>query len=99
MADHNGERALKTRRGGRLGIDHPVTIKALAALSLADDELAQFRPFSNRLACDADAWARRGGFGERGRITKADAHRQFVAAFGGARKLNSLATYRPGGVR
>lgn len=98
MADHNGERALITRRGGRLGIDHPVTIKALAALSLADNELARLRPFSNRLAADAQRWMARGGFGDRGRITRRDADLIWRSEFGTGRR-NSLADYRRDGGR
>lgn len=98
MRPQDGDRALKTRRDGRLGIDHPVTIKALAALSLADDELAQLRPFSNRLAAEAQRWMARGGFGERGRISRLDAEIMWRDAFP-ARPLNSLAKYRPDGAR
>ena len=75
----------ETRRGGRLSIDHPVTTKTLAALSLVDADLADFRRFSNRLALDADAWMRRGGSTERGRIGKREANRLLELALRGSR--------------
>lgn len=84
MAALKGFADPETRRGGRLCIDHPVTTKTLAALSLAEPDLAEIRQFSNRLAREADAWMRRGGFSERSRIRKADANRMFYAAFGSA---------------
>jgi hypothetical protein len=45
----------------------------LAALDLSGVDVAGLRQFSNRLYRDADAWARRGGFSQRGRLDKRDA--------------------------
>lgn len=100
MADLGRDAPPERREGrNRLSVDDPRTKKCLAALDLSGLDVTELSRFSNRLHREADAWMRRGGFGERGRISKLDAHRQFVAAFGEPRKLNRLATYRPGGAR
>lgn len=88
MSQQEGQRSPETRRGGRLTIDHPETSKTLATLNLAGEPVADLRRFSNRLQLEADAW-RRGGFAERGRISKGDANRllrlQLAKLAGGAR--------------
>lgn len=61
---------------GRLGIDDPRTKSCLAALDPASADLGDLARFSNKLHRDADAWLRRrGGFAERGRISRRDADR------------------------
>lgn len=73
MAALTGLADPKTRRGGRLSIDHPMTTKTLAALSLVDVNMADLRSFSNALHRDTDSFLRGRGFSHRGRITKRDA--------------------------
>ena len=89
MAALKGFAPSESRRGGRLGIDHPETSKTLAALNLVGEPVADLRRFSNRLQLEADAWLRRGGGAERGRISKGDANRllwlQLAKLAGGAR--------------
>jgi hypothetical protein len=67
-----------------LGISDPRVEKSLAALNLNSFNVAETRRFGNRLQADADRWMLRGGFSENRRITKSDAHRMFVLAFGRA---------------
>lgn len=73
------------RTEGRLGIDDPRTKSCLAALDLEGVDVAGLRYFSNTLHRDADAWLRRGGFADRGRIDKVTARSMFATAFGGRR--------------
>jgi|KBSSwiStaDraftv2_1062776.scaffolds.fasta_scaffold884479_3 hypothetical protein len=67
-----------------LGISDPRVEKSLAALNLNDLNVAETRRFGNRIQAEADRWMLRGGFSESRRITKSDAHRMFVLAFGRA---------------
>lgn len=78
-------------RGGRkpvLRLSDPRTEKCLAALDLSGVNLPDLREFSNRLLRESDAWERRGGGAERGRISKGDANRllrlQLAKLAGGA---------------
>lgn len=95
-----GRDAPPERREGRnrLSVDDPRTKKCLAALDLSGLNVTELSRFSNRLHRDADAWMRRGGFAERGRITRRDADLIWRSEFGSSRQ-NSLAGYRQGGAR
>ena len=74
MATLDRARTHKRGEGSQtLRLDHPRTKSLLATLDLDGPGVADLCGFTNRLQRDADAWMRRGGFGERGRITKSDA--------------------------
>lgn len=80
-----GERTPEMRRGReRLTVHNPRIEKALASHHIDPEHVAETRRFGNLLQAEADRWIMRGGFAERGRITKADAHRMFALAFGRA---------------
>ncbi|MCT2559245.1 hypothetical protein N0B51_09635 [Tsuneonella sp. YG55] len=68
----------------------------MAALDLSGLDVTELSRFSNRLHREADAWMRRGGFGERGRITRRDADLIWRSEFGSLPQ-NSLAEYRRDG--
>ncbi len=71
------------RRGReRLTVHNPRIEKALASHSIDPEHIAETRRFGNRLQAEADRWMLRGGFSERGRISKADAHRILASAIG-----------------
>lgn len=89
-----GKRTPEMRQGReRLSISRPCVELALGSLAIDGYDIAATRRFGNQLAAEADRWKLRGTGGERGLISKADAHRMFNAAFGEPRKLNSLASY------
>lgn len=94
MLHLEGDRTPEMRRGpdsqrARLTARNPRVETALASLEIDGFNVSETRAFGNRLAAEAERWMMRGGFGERGRISKADAHRVFRDAFG-ARPLNRL---------
>jgi len=82
-----GARTPEMRRGReRLTVHNPRIEMALASLGIDPVDVAETRRFGNRLQADADRWMLRGGFADRGRISKSDAHRMFVLAFGRANR-------------
>lgn len=83
MSHLEGARTPELRRGReRLTVHNPRIEKALASHCIDPADVAETRRFGNRLQAEADRWVMRGGLSERGRITKSDAHRMFVLAFG-----------------
>lgn len=98
MAHHlDGDHTPERRKGRTLSVSDPLVSRVLAGIATEGLDIAQTESWGKSLSSDARLWMRRGGFGERGRISKSDAHRMFAAAFGEPRKQNSLATYRRGG--
>lgn len=87
----------------RLSARSPIIEQALACLPIDPETLPSAREFGNRLAADAKRWQHlRGGCGERGRISKADAARMLALALRAlpvSSTPNSLASYRLGGVK
>lgn len=84
MASPQGGRTPEMRGGReRLTVRDPRIEKALASHSIDETNIEDVRRFGNKLQADADRWLLRGGFSERGRIYKSDAHRMFAAAFKG----------------
>lgn len=99
MLHLDGDRTPEMRQGReRLSISRPCVELALGSLAIDGYALAEPRQFGNRLAADAARFMSRGPSGERGRISKLDAHQMWRDAFGN-RPTNSLANYRPGGAR
>jgi hypothetical protein len=88
VSEQERDRTPDVRRGRErlLSIRHPRVVKALAGINIDPETLPHAERFGNRLARDADAWIRAGGFAERGRISKGDAHRLFAHAFRGGGK-------------
>ena len=83
MPVSEGVRTPEMRRGReRLTVHNPRIEKALASHVIDPEHVAETRRFGNRLQADADRWMLRGGFSENRRITKSDAHRMFLHAFG-----------------
>lgn len=65
----------KERRAGTLTRINRSLESYLAGLGFPESTIATALPWANRLEADAQRWMQRGGFGQRGRISKADAHR------------------------
>lgn len=81
MAVSNGARTPEMRRGReRLTVRNPRVEYALAGLDIDPAHVEETRRFGNRLMADAQRWMLRGGFSERRRISKSDAHRMFALA-------------------
>lgn len=77
-------RTPEMRRGReRLTVRDPRVEHALAGLNIDNYDVEETRRFGNRLMADARRWMMRGGFADRGRIGKGDAHRLYVQAFSG----------------
>lgn len=103
MGTLDGDHTPERREGRpRLTVNDPRVEALLAGITFEGANIGEARSFGNALQREADRWQRRGGFGERGRITKADAARMLALAFRQMASLeqpNSLATYRRDGVR
>lgn len=92
MSAPEGRRDPETRQGREtLTVSRPYIEAALASLTVDGFDMHETRRFGNRLAAEAERWMKRGGFGERGRISKADAHRMLAQACHG--EQNRLARY------
>ena len=86
MLHLEGNRTPEMRRGReRLTARHPRIEQALASLALDDFDIADTRRFGNDLQAHADAWLRRKGPSEQGRISKQDANRLLALAMSGRR--------------
>ena len=59
----------------RLSVNEPLVKSAVAAINFSDFNIGETTRWGNRLQADARKWMQRGGFGERGRISKRDAGR------------------------
>ncbi|WP_156500664.1 hypothetical protein [Croceicoccus bisphenolivorans] len=59
----------------RLCVNDPLVISAVAAIDFEGFNITETKAWGNKLASAARLWMQRGGFGQRGRISKGDAHR------------------------
>lgn len=78
----------KERRTGTLTRTNRPLETYLAGLGIDRGIIANTLPWGNQLEAEAQRWMQRGGFSERGRITKRDADRMLksaLARFGGGR--------------
>jgi hypothetical protein len=76
----------KRRLAGTLTRPNRLITACLAGAAFDEAIINETTRWGNRLQADAERWMQRGGFGERGRINKADAHRLFAMAFSGKRE-------------
>lgn len=72
----------KMRTGrDRLTVRDPLVQSALAAIDIPGTDIDGVMRCGNRLAAAARLWVARGGYAERGRVTRADAERMYRRAF------------------
>lgn len=74
MAPLDGDRTPIERRKGRtLSVSDPLVSRVLAGITIEGCDIAQVERWGKSLNADAKRWVARGGFGQRGRISKLDA--------------------------
>ena len=74
----------KERLTGTLSQNNRPLISYLGGLGFDEGTIAKTVPFGNRLERDAAEWMQRGGFGERGRISKPHAEMMWRRELAGA---------------
>jgi len=86
----NAPNNVRKGRPGRLTLNDPIVNSAVAAINFTGFNISETKTWGNGIAASARLWLAGRHLQERGRISKADAHRMFNRAFGSRHSAKGL---------